>query len=124
MIKGLGVDTVEIPAFQRALNRWGQRFLKRMFTPQEIRGASGRKDKIPYFAARFAAKEAVLKSLGTGLVSGMRWHDIETKKRGDGGVEIVVHGGVKREARVRRIRRFYLSLAHCRGFALAFVVAI
>ncbi len=78
MIVGSGIDVVEISRIERALERTGGRFARRVFTPQEIAACEARRRPALHFAVRFAAKEAAMKALGTGWSQGVRWVDIET----------------------------------------------
>ncbi len=121
-IKGIGTDIIEIKRIEKSVEKWGDRFLFRIFSSREIAYA---RSKQAFFAsslaARFAAKEAVLKALGTGL-SGSNWQEIEiTSYNGVPGV--VLKGAVKARADALGIGRVHLSLSHCGEYALAFVVA-
>jgi len=77
MVAGIGIDIVEVEKFGKALNRWGNRLLKKIFTPQEIAFCERRKNRVLSYSVRFAAKEAVSKALGTGIRRGVYWKDIE-----------------------------------------------
>ena len=77
MIVGMGVDIVEVPRIRAAIERFGDRFLHRLFTAAEIRYCESKANKFERFAARFAAKEAALKAIGTGLSRGISWQDVE-----------------------------------------------
>src|SRR6266704_530119 len=79
-IKGVGVDLTRIPRVRQIVERWDERFLRRVFTDAEIAYCRGRRDPIPHFAARFAAKEATLKALGTGLRMGVNWRELEVRR--------------------------------------------
>src|SRR3990167_597679 len=84
-ISGIGVDLVNIPRMRAVIERWQERFLARVFTEQEIAYCRARRDPAPHFAARFAAKEAGLKALGTGLRLGVSWRELEGRReRGAG----------------------------------------
>ena len=76
-VKGIGVDLAQIPRLRRVVERWNDRFLRRVFTEAEIAYCRRRRDPIPHLAARFAAKEATLKALGTGLRMGVNWRELE-----------------------------------------------
>lgn len=121
-IKGIGTDIVEIKRIERSIEKWEDKFLSRIFCEQEITYAQS---KEAFFAsslaARFAAKEAVLKALGTGL-SGSSWQEIEiTSQNSIPGV--VLRGAVKTRADSLGISQVHLSLSHCGEYALAFAVA-
>ncbi|CAI8043040.1 Holo-[acyl-carrier-protein] synthase [Geodia barretti] len=107
---GTGVDLIEIERVAGVLERHGERFLRRVFTPGEIAYCRGR---APNLAARFAAKEAVMKSLGTGF-RGVGWRDVEVVRAPSGAPSPRLHG---------RALRIAISLSHSRGFAVAFAVA-
>ncbi len=113
-----GVDMIEIPRIRQVLDRFGQRFLDRVFTPGEIEYCRGR---APNLAARFAAKEAAMKALGTGT-RGVAWKDIEVVRAESGAPSIKLHG--RGEARARRlgVLEMALSLSHSREYAIAVVV--
>jgi len=123
MVLGIGTDIVSVSRIQAAVERTGGRFLWRVFTEAERDCCRARRDPYECFAARFAAKEAVLKALGTGL-AGCRWQDIEILP-GDGGRPLGRRtGGAARGAAAGGAERVLVSLAHERGRALAFAVAL
>ncbi len=114
-----GVDIIEIPRVGQVLERYGQRFLNRIFTPGEIAYCRGR---APNLAARFAAKEATMKALGTG-VRGVGWKDIEVTRHQSGAPSIQLHGRAKSRAERLGVQEISVSLSHSREYAVAFVVA-
>lgn len=118
MISGTGIDIVEINRFRKILNKGNNAFVERVFTKQEQQYCNGAKDPSGRFAGRFAAKEAVLKALGTGL-RGMRWLDIEVVRNDDGKPDIHLHGAASQLAASEGITSFYLSISHCREYAVA-----
>ena len=124
MIAGIGVDIIEVARIAQALDRHADRFLHRMFTPQEIeyclRGESHRTRRL---AARFAAKEAALKALGLGLRS-VRWTDVEVVRGELGQPSLRLHGRLAEVARELGVSQFHLSLSHCKDYAMAQVVAV
>lgn len=115
-----GVDFVEIDRVSRVLDRYGDRFLRRVFTPGEIAYCRGR---APNLAARFAAKEAVMKSLGTGF-RGVGWRDIEVVRAPSGAPSPRLHGRAKRRAERLGVTEIAISLSHSRGFAMVVAVAM
>ena len=119
MMLTTGVDIIEIPRIQRALERYGQRFLNRIFTPGEIEYCRGR---APNLAGRFAAKEATMKALGTG-VRGVGWKDIEVVRAESGAPSVKLHGRAKKRAERLQVLEISLSMSHSREYAVAFVVA-
>ncbi|HXG04069.1 MAG TPA: holo-ACP synthase, partial [Candidatus Binatia bacterium] len=79
-VRGIGVDLVHLPRLRQVVERWQERFLRRVFTDAELAYCRARRDPIPHLAARFAAKEAGLKALGTGLRLGIRWRELEVRR--------------------------------------------
>lgn len=119
MLAGLGVDIIEVARIKKALNRWGERFLKRVFTPQEKRYCMRKAFPEQSLAARFAAKEAVMKALGTGLSGGIAWTDVEIVNNPQGKPE--VKPGRKITDRIGK-RKIHISLSHTKEFAVAFAI--
>jgi holo-[acyl-carrier protein] synthase len=124
MIVGSGIDVIEIERVARALGRSGERFERRVFTPQEIAACHGFRRPAPHFALRFAAKEAVMKAVGTGWARGVRWVDIETVPGAAAGAQLhlVLHGPVAEHARRLGAARPHLCVARSRRHAFAVVV--
>jgi len=124
MIIAIGTDAIEVERIRRAVDhpQWGERFRQRVFTDAEIAYCLQRARYAESFAARFAAKEAVMKALGTGYGRGVWWRDIEVV-RTSGRPSIVLHGGAEARAAAIGAARWHLSLTHTAGQALAHVVA-
>lgn len=123
-IVGLGIDLAPVDRIARMRVRHGDRFLDRIFTPEEQAYALGRPRRLDeHLAARFAAKEAVLKALGTGLTEGIRWTDIAVARSSSGEPQIVLAGAAAGVAERLGARRWHLSLSHAGGMAAASVVA-
>ena len=118
-----GIDMVDCRRLAQAVRRHGQRFLKRIYTPAELDYCLGRKRQLEHLAGRFAAKEAVLKVLGTGLVQGMRWTDIEVTNAPSGQPEVTLSGRVRAVAEEKGIRRILISITHIETHAIASAVA-
>jgi len=114
----VGVDIIEVPRIRQALDRWGERFLRRIYTPLEIAFC---RNKAPQLAARFAAKEAVMKALGTG-VRGVGWREIEVVRERGRAPSIRLHGRALKRAAALKISELALSLSHSREYAVALVV--
>ena len=114
-----GVDIIEIARIGRVVERYGQRFLRRIYTPGEIEYC---RERPPNLAARFAAKEATMKALGTG-VRGVAWKDIEVVRHSSGAPSIALHGRALARAQRLGVQEISLSLSHSREYAVAFVVA-
>lgn len=118
-ITGLGVDLVNIPRMREVIGRWQERFLQRVFTEAEIAYCRARRDPVPHFAARFAAKEAGLKALGTGLRLGVSWRELEVRRERGQAPELVLSGRSKEIGRSRGGSRVLLALTHEGEYALA-----
>ena len=114
-----GVDIIEIPRIKGVLERYGHRFLNRIFTPKEIAYC---RERAPNLAARFAAKEATMKALGTG-VKGVSWKDIEVTRRQSGAPGIQLYGRAEKRAQKLGITEISISLSHSKEYAVAFVIA-
>ena len=123
MILGHGVDLVEVDRIMRSVDRFGDRFLDRVFTPAERSYAGDGPRRDEHLAARFAAKEAVLKALGTGWAQGAGWADIEVVRGAGGKPSLALHGKAQELARAMGATRWHLSLTHTRGMAMASVIA-
>ncbi len=124
MIVGTGIDVIEITRVERALRRSGERFARRVFAASEILDCRSRRRSGPHFAMRFAAKEAVMKALGTGWAGGVRWVDIEivsASSESPDRLSLRLHGRVA-ELAAERNARPYLAVSCTRGHALAFVL--
>jgi holo-[acyl-carrier protein] synthase len=119
MIIGTGIDIVEIARFRKILAGTGERFLNRVFTPEEQRFCLSRKDPAPHFAARFAAKEAVFKALETGWAKGVTWTDVEVRRQEQGAPVILLHGAAQEIAASKGAGRIHLSLTHTDNWAAA-----
>ena len=113
-----GIDIIEISRVRRVLEQYGQRFLDRIFTPAEIAYC---RERAPNLAARFAAKEATMKALGTG-VRGVGWKDIEVVRQESGAPSIELHGRAKQRAQRLGVQEVAVSLSHSRDYAVASVV--
>lgn len=114
----IGVDIVEVQRISQAAAKWQERFLDRIYTNAELQDCGRR---WPSLAARFAAKEAVVKALGTG--KGISWHDIEIKRHDNDAPYICLHGNASRLAGLSGIRNFALSLSHSEKYAIAVTIA-
>ncbi len=123
MVLGLGTDLMETRRLQESIDRFGERFLERIFTAGEIAYCRRKKNAAESFAARFAAKEAGAKALGTGMSRGVSWKEFEVRREVSGQPTLHVSGRAAELARVMGIRRFQLSLTHSRELAMAVVVA-
>lgn len=123
MILGIGLDLVELARFKAAMKRHGDRFLEKLFTAGERRYCEGKWNRLAHYAARFAAKEAVLKALGTGWSGGIRWTDVEVRHESTGVVTVRLGGLAREAARKKKIKAVHLSLTHTGSYASAVAVA-
>lgn len=124
MIVGLGTDIIEILRIGEMIERHGELFLQRVYTEQEIRYCQRRKEAIQHYAGRWAAKEAVMKTLGTGFVKGIRWKDIEVVSRRSGAPVIQLAGGALEKSKALGIDQVLITISHCRTYATATAIAV
>src|SRR5689334_24309573 len=122
-IIGLGFDATDIPRVRDVLQRYGQRFLERVFTDAEIEYCTRRRDPVPSLAGRFAAKEAAMKALGTGHARGVLWRDIEVVRHG-GPPQLRLTGGALRRFEALNARRTLLTITHADTLAMAQVLLL
>jgi len=122
MIIGIGVDIVNIERIESLMARWGDLFLGRVFTEQEIVWCQQRTRPSECFAIRFAAKEAFLKAIGWGLRNGIQWKDIEVQNDPTGRPLLSFHRKAKEVIETQRIKKAFLTLSHERPYAVAHVV--
>jgi holo-[acyl-carrier protein] synthase len=122
MILGMGVDIAETPRIQEALERHGERFLQRVFTPAEIAYCRQHRNSSERFAARFAAKEAAMKALGTGWRRGISWQDFEISNQSSGRPCLRLSGKALEVYRNMGGARILVSLTHSGTYALAQVI--
>jgi holo-[acyl-carrier protein] synthase len=123
-ISGLGVDLVSIPRMRSTIDRWQQRFVDRVFTDDEIAYCRARRDPAPHFAARFAAKEAGFKALGTGLQLGVRWRELEVRREREEAPTLLLSGRAREIGLARGGSRMLLSLTHEGEYALAQAILV
>ena len=122
MIVGTGVDIAEVPRIRQAIERFGARFLERVFTPGEIGYCDSKANRFERYAARFAAKEAAMKALGTGWNHGVRWKDCEVVRLPGGRPTIGFHGKAGEFAAKLGVKNAALSLTHTAEQAIAQVI--
>jgi holo-[acyl-carrier protein] synthase len=122
MIVGLGIDISEIDRIQAAIKRHGGPFLERLFTPAEVAYCESHKGKYERYAARFAAKEAAMKALGTGWSRGVRWRDIEVTREPSGKPTLRLEGVAAEIAKRMGVKNISLSITHSGNLALAEVI--
>jgi len=122
MILGIGIDLVKISRIQEMLDRWGNRFLNRVFTPSEIMTAQKKKNQHIPFSGLFAVKEAVLKGFGIGFQMGVGWQEIEVSHDNLGKPVITLLGKVQQIAREQRVSDIFVSISHDGDYAIAQVL--
>lgn len=122
MILGLGSDLIEIARIAASIDRFGERFLRRVFTPGEIAYCQRKKNAAESFAARFAAKEAGAKALGTGISHGIAWPEIEVKRQPGEKPTLHWSGRAAARAALLGVRHTEISLTHSRDLAMAVVI--
>ena len=122
MIVGTGIDIAEPDRIQRAAERFGRRFLERVFTPKEISYCESKANKWERFAARFAAKEAAFKALGTGWRRGVKWVEVEVSNEPSGRPTLNLTGTAKSFADRLPVSHISISLTHTKQFVLAQVI--
>ena len=119
---GIGVDLVECARIQHSLDRFGDRFLHRVFTDGEIQYSTSMKFPARHLAARFAAKEAVSKAFGTGIGKAMGWRDIDIRKKPSGEPFLVFTGGAEKMSILRGLTKASITLNHTDHHAMAMIV--
>jgi holo-[acyl-carrier protein] synthase len=123
-VLGIGTDITECLRIAQLIERHGELFVDRVYTSEETRYCRNRKQATQHFTGRWAAKEAVLKALGTGWRQGITWRDVEVCNKPSGQPVIVLRGGAREAARQLGIKTVHISISHCRCHAVAFAVAV
>ena len=122
MIVGTGIDIAEVPRIRETIDRFGARFVERIFTEGEIRYCESKANRVERYAARFAAKEAGMKALGTGWNFGVRWRDVEVSRKPGGRPTLLFHGKAAEFAAKLGATNVALSLTHTPQQAMAQVI--
>jgi holo-[acyl-carrier protein] synthase len=122
MIVGTGIDIAEVPRIRHSIERFGARFLDRIFTPGEQRYCDRKANRMERYAARFAAKEAAMKALGTGWNHGVRWRDCEVVRMPGGRPSIQFHGKAAEFAARLGVKNAALSITHTKEQAMAEII--
>jgi holo-[acyl-carrier protein] synthase len=122
MIVGTGIDIAEVPRIRASIERFGSRFLRRIYTAGEMRYCDSKANRVERYAARFAAKEAAMKALGTGWNHGVRWVDCEVVRMPGGRPTIAFHGKAGEFAAKLGVKNAALSLSHTEEQAIAQVI--
>lgn len=123
-IIGIGIDIVEVGRIEKAIEKNVDRFLGRVFTEREVRYCEGKKNKYEHFAARFAAKEAAMKALGTGWRKGVAFSGIEVIPEKSGKPNLVFHGKTRELFSAQGGTGSFVSLSHTKAFAVAQVILV
>jgi holo-[acyl-carrier protein] synthase len=122
MIVGNGIDIAEVPRIEASIARFGDRFLRRIFTEAEIHYCESKANRVERYAARFAAKEAAMKAIGTGWNHGVAWRDVEVCRQPGGRPTIAFHGKAAEFAGKLGVVHVALSLSHTKEYAIAQVI--
>ncbi len=122
MIVGTGVDLAEVPRIQASIERFGEKFIQRIYTPREIAYVERKANKFERYAARFAAKEAGMKAIGTGWRRGVTWQDFEVANLPSGKPTLLLHGVAAKFAEKLGVKNVSLSLTHTRELGMAHVI--
>jgi holo-[acyl-carrier protein] synthase len=123
-ILGIGTDITECLRIARMIERYGEQFMNRVYTDEEIRYCQNRRQATQHFTGRWAAKEAVLKALGIGWRRGIAWRDVEIRNEPGGRPVVAVRGGVKETVQRLGITDLLISISHCRTHATAYAIAL
>ncbi|MGH7193333.1 MAG: holo-ACP synthase [Candidatus Saccharimonadales bacterium] len=123
-VLGIGTDIIECLRIAQMIERHGELFINRVYTPYEISYCSSRKQATQHYAGRWAAKEAILKALGTGWRRGISWRDIEVRNDGQGKPVVGLRGGARDLVEQLGIREMLVSISHCRSHAMAHALAM
>ena len=123
-VLGMGVDIVECERIARMIEKHGDDFLTRVYTAGEISYCSPRKAAVQHYAGRWAAKEAILKALGTGWARGIQWTELEISNLVGGKPQAVLHGKAKEQASSLGIREVLISISHTAAHATATAIAV
>ena len=123
MIFGTGIDIIEVDRIKNSIQKYSDRFKKKIFTQKEIDYCHSQADPAKHFAARFTVKEAVLKCFGTGLTGGILWKDIEVDKLNSGQPILNLHGNGKKLFSQLNLKHIHISITHDKTYAAAHAIA-
>ena len=123
MIFGTGIDIIEVDRIKNSIQKYSDRFKKKIFTQKEIDYCHSQADPAKHFAARFTVKEAVLKCFGTGLTGGILWKDIEVGKLNSGQPILNLHGNGKKLFNQLNLKHIHVSITHDKTYAAAHAIA-
>lgn len=122
MILGTGIDIVEVARIRDMIEKFGDRFLRRILHPAEIAYCQSYREAAPVIAGRFAAKEAIAKAFGTGIGSQLRWHDMEIGRKASGEPFVIWHGAGEQLLQQRAARTIHINLSHTPMHAAAMAI--
>jgi len=123
-VVGIGTDIIECLRIAQMIERHGELFINRVFTTHEIQYCQSRKLATQHFAGRWAAKEAILKALGTGWRRGISWRDVEVRNEPGGKPVVALRGGARDVIEKLSIGQVLVSISHCRSHATAYALAL
>ena len=123
-VLGIGTDITECLRIAQMIERHGELFVDRVYTPEETGYCRNRKQATQHFTGRWAAKEAVLKALGTGWIRGVSWRDIEIRNEAGGRPVVLLHGGAQQTAQRLGVTEVLVSISHCHTHATAYAIAL
>jgi len=123
MIIGTGIDIIEVGRIKNSIQKYSDRFKKKIFTQKEIDYCHSEADPAKHFAARFTVKEAVLKCFGTGMTGGILWRDIEVDKLNSGQPVLNLHGNGKKLFNQLNLKHIHISITHDKTYAVAHAIA-
>ena len=122
MILGTGIDLIEVARIASSLAKFGDRFTNRILLPEEAAYCLAHRQPAPFVAARFAAKEAVVKAFGTGISAAIGWQDIEIRRGESGAPSVVLHGPGHALFQARGAKKLHISLTHTEHYAAAMAI--
>ena len=122
MIVGTGVDLAGVPRIRASIERYGEKFIRRIYTPAEIAYVERKANKFERYAARFAAKEAGMKAIGTGWRRGVTWQDFEVANLPSGKPTLLLHGVAAKFAEKLGVKNISLSITHTAELGMAHVI--
>jgi len=124
VIAGTGIDIVEIPRMRDSIKKWGNSFISKVFTAREVKYSNSKRFSEQHFAARFAAKEAVVKAFGEPIKHPIRWTDIEVINNSEGKPIIEFRGDALKLKKKKKIDEIIVSMSHSRNYAIASVILL
>ncbi len=124
MVLGTGIDIIEVSRIKNAIEKWGDGFLKKVFTDKELEYSKTKRFAYQHLAGRFATKEAVLKAFGGGWIRNLPWKDVEIINDKNGKPEIKLHREAKKISRMKKIAEVHVSMSHTKDYAAASAILV